>query len=55
LVEGTFQSVLGIDLDRAWRKRSWRWFSLRLSYLLRTDTPLQRFFLDDAKEVPADE
>lgn len=44
LVEFTFQSVLGVDLEEVWNRKSWRWFSVRLSHLLSTDTPLARFF-----------
>ena len=47
LVEGSFQAVFGIDLERVWRRKSWRWFAVRITYLLQTDTALNRFFRPD--------
>lgn len=53
LVEYSFQSVLGVDLETVWRAKSWRWFAVRVKHLLSTDTPLARFFApDDEPEKP---
>ncbi|MBN9208137.1 MAG: hypothetical protein J0H96_05665 [Microbacterium ginsengisoli] len=53
LLVGTFHQVLHVDLESAWRVKSWRWFASRVKFLLSTDTPLARYFApDDPQEVP---
>ncbi|HEY2644841.1 MAG TPA: hypothetical protein VGI56_13885, partial [Galbitalea sp.] len=48
LVEGCFQTVFGIDLEDEWLHRSWRWFDVRLSYLLQNPNPLRDHFNKEA-------
>lgn len=55
LLEFTFHSALGIDLEDVWRRKSWRWFSVRVKHLLSTDTPLARYFAPDDDETPKPE
>jgi hypothetical protein len=62
LVEADFQSIYGLDLERLVRKRSWRWFTIRVSALLARDrwpdqfgqmhgdSLLQRFFTPKPEE-----
>jgi hypothetical protein len=55
LLEYSFHSALGIDLEDVWRRKSWRWFTVRVKHLLSTDTPLARFFAPDDDQTPKPE
>jgi len=44
LLEGAFHAVYGIDLEDALTTRTFRWFSVRVAYLLAHDNPFGRFF-----------
>jgi hypothetical protein len=55
LLEYSFHTVLGIDLEDAWHRKSWRWFAVRVKHLLSQDTPLARFFAPDDAETPKPE
>jgi hypothetical protein len=52
LLEFTFHSVLGVDLDAVWAVKSWRWFQIRVHGLLTTDTPLSRHFAPEEEPEP---
>lgn len=51
LVEADFASHYHIDLEGAFRTRSWRWFAAMIAGLLSEDTRLHRMFRDDPTEV----
>jgi len=44
LLEAAFHAVYGIDLEQVLHTRSFRWFSVRVTYLLAHDNPFGRFF-----------
>lgn len=37
-------SEYGVDLEEVWRRKSWRWFTVRVKGLLYADTRLSRHF-----------
>lgn len=53
LIEACFHLHYGVDLEREVDRRSWRWFRVRLSHLLNSDTALGQHFR--AQERPDDE
>ena len=54
LVEYAFHAQLGIDLEDVWRRKSWRWFSARVSGLLSDpESLLARFFAPDPDQPVA--
>lgn len=42
ILEGAFQAVLNIDLEELFHRKSWRWFSTRVAYLLADNNPFSR-------------
>lgn len=54
LIEADFQEVYGVDLAAVRHSRSWRWFVVRLSGLLSTESRIQRVFnpMDHQKKKP---
>lgn len=44
LVEYTFRTVLGVDLEEVRHVRSWRWFRVMVTGLLSGDNLLARHF-----------
>jgi len=51
LLEFSFHSILGVDLEEVWRSKSWRWFTVRVHGLLSTDTPLARHFISESEST----
>lgn len=52
LLEVSFSTFYGIELEDAYRTRSWRWFRVKIRGLLQNDTPLMRHFMPDTEPAP---
>jgi hypothetical protein len=50
LLEGAFDATFRYDLSELLHVKTWRWFWVRVQYLLRTDNPLNRHFLPPPEE-----
>lgn len=55
LIEALFHTEFQVDLSKVLYTETWRWFTVRVRLLLRTDNPLSRHFAPDDEptaEVP---
>jgi hypothetical protein len=50
LLEVSFSSFYGIELEDAYPVRSWRWFTVKVRGLLLNPTPLSRHFAPAAPD-----
>jgi hypothetical protein len=54
LLEGAFHDVFGVDLVEVMQEnvKTWRWFTVRVAYLLHGDNPLSRHFAPKPDDPP---
>jgi hypothetical protein len=54
LLEVSFTTFYGIELEDAYRTRSWRWFCVKVRGLLMNSTPIARHFAPEPEQANED-
>lgn len=52
LLEISFSTLYGIEIEDEFPVRSWRWFTVKVRGLLQSDTPLARHFAPTPEPAP---